>query len=145
MLALKPLDRSILALLQQNARMSFAEIGNQVGLSAPAVKRRVDRLQADGVILGFTTVVDQAAVGQQLEAFVECFGQAETDVETWRRVLAEPPEVVGAYTVAGEADALVRVRCESAAHLEDTLERLRKGGTVVRTRTSVVLTVVTER
>ena len=56
-------DRKIVALLRQNARRSFQDIGGKVGLSAPAVKRRVDRLQSEGVIRGYTAVVDPHAYG----------------------------------------------------------------------------------
>src|SRR4051794_15908432 len=65
------LDQRIVALLVENGRATFAEIGEAVGLSAPAAKRRVDRLVADGVITGFAAQVDPAAVGTTMEAFIE--------------------------------------------------------------------------
>jgi DNA-binding Lrp family transcriptional regulator len=67
------LDRGILDLLRQNARAGYGDIGSVVGLSASAVKRRVDRLVADGVIRGFTIQVDPAADGMSTEAYVELF------------------------------------------------------------------------
>jgi DNA-binding Lrp family transcriptional regulator len=64
------IDRRIVALLRENARRSFKDIGEDVNLSAPAVKRRVDRLEDDGVIRGYTAIVDPAAFGWHAEAFV---------------------------------------------------------------------------
>jgi DNA-binding Lrp family transcriptional regulator len=66
-------DTQILALLRENARRSYGDIGEQVALSPPAVKRRVDRLRETGALVGFTTVVDEAAMGASTEALVELF------------------------------------------------------------------------
>ena len=65
------IDGQIVRLLQQNARRTYGSIGQEVGLSAPAVKRRVDRLEATGVIRGYTALVDHAYLGQAVEAFAE--------------------------------------------------------------------------
>ena len=70
---LRDLDRKILALLQQEGRRSFADIGREVGLSTPAVKRRVDRLEAAGVIRGYTAVVDASTLGFGFEAIAEIY------------------------------------------------------------------------
>ena len=66
-------DEHILAELTEHARATFAEIGQKVNLSAPAVKRRVDRMVDNGVIKGFTTVIDRNALGWSTEAFVQVF------------------------------------------------------------------------
>lgn len=67
------LDRQIVTALTANARSSFAEIGAAVGLSATAVKRRVDRLRETGVITGFTATVKPSALGWRTEAYVEVY------------------------------------------------------------------------
>ncbi|MFD0784359.1 Lrp/AsnC family transcriptional regulator, partial [Micromonospora azadirachtae] len=103
-------DQRIIALLVADARASYADIGLRVSLSAPAVKRRVDRLRATGVIRGFTAVVDPAAVGWTTEAFVELFCAGRTTPAQIGAAARRHPEVVGAYTVSGEADALVHLR-----------------------------------
>ena len=64
-------DQRIVALLRENARRSFQDIGEHVHLSAPAIKRRIDRLEAVGVIRGYTAVVDPTAFGWHAEAFVD--------------------------------------------------------------------------
>lgn len=132
-------DQRIIASLVADARASYAEIGNRVSLSAPAVKRRVDRLRAAGVIKGFTAVVDPAAVGWTTEAFVELFCSGRTTPAQIAVAARRHPEVVGAYTVSGEADALVHLRAADISHLEQALERLRAEPFVTSTRSMIVL------
>lgn len=132
-------DQRIIALLVTDARASYAEIGAVVSLSAPAVKRRVDRLRAGGIIKGFTAVIDPAAVGWTTEAFVELFCTGKTTPAQIAVAARRHPEVVGAYTVSGEADALVHLRAADIAHLEQALERLRAESFVTSTRSMIVL------
>jgi DNA-binding Lrp family transcriptional regulator len=103
---LDAIDRKIVALLQKSAKRTFADIGLDVGLSATAVKRRVDRLG---------------------------------------RSLAKVDEIVSAFTVSGEADAVIRVRVDSIDHLERLVERLRRDPNIVRTRTLIVLSTLLDR
>src|SRR2546430_17582523 len=131
--------RRIVALLSGDARASYAEMGAEVSLSAPAVKRRVDRLRANGVIKGFTAVLDPAAIGWTTEAFVELFCTGKTTPAQIKAATRRHPEGVGAYTVSGEADALVHLRAADMAHLEQALERLRPGSFVTSTRSMIVL------
>jgi DNA-binding Lrp family transcriptional regulator len=119
--------------------LSLAEIGERVNLSSPAVKRRVDRLRATGVITGFTARVDPAALGQDTEAFVELHCAANTSPSALRDKLLREPEVVAAWTVSGEADALLHVRTADVTHLEATLERIRAHPDIARTKTTIVL------
>jgi len=134
-----PVDQRIVALLVADARASYADIGAKVSLSAPAVKRRVDRLRAAGVIRGFTAVIDPAAVGWTTEAFVELYCTGRTTPAQITVATKRHPEVIGAYTVSGQADALVHLRAADIAHLEQALERLRAEPFVTSTRSMVVL------
>jgi len=133
------IDQQIVALLREDARRSFQSIGSRVALSAPAVKRRVDRLRATGVITGFTAIVDPAALGQRTEAFVEIHCVANMSPSALRETLAAEPQIVAAYTVTGEADALAQVRATDVAHLEAALERIRTNPGIARTKTIIVL------
>lgn len=132
-------DQRIIASLLSDARSSYAEIGAVVSLSAPAVKRRIDRLRAAGVIRGFTALVDPAALGWTTEAFIELFCTGRTTPAQIAAATRRYPEVVGAYTVSGEADALVHLRAADIAHLEQALERLRAESFVTSTRSMIVL------
>lgn len=145
MLRLDELDRQIVALLSEDARRSYREIGGRVGLSAPAVKRRVDRLQDEGVIEGFTAVVDPQALGWTVEVFIDLFCEGRTPPDRIRVSMSRHPEVVAAYTVTGEADALLHVRAADTAHLEAALERIRSESFVTQTRSTLVLSRLIER
>jgi len=139
-----PIDQRIVALLVADARASYAEIGSRVALSAPAVKRRVDRLRSIGVIKGFTAVIDPAAVGWTTEAFVELYCTGRTTPAQLAVATRRHPEVIGAYTVSGEADALVHLRAADIGHLEQALERLRAEPFVTSTRSMIVLSRLVE-
>jgi DNA-binding Lrp family transcriptional regulator len=138
-LQLDETDQRIIAALTADARTSFADIGQLVSLSAPAVKRRVDRLRATGVIKGFTTIVEPAAVGWTTEAFVELFCTGRTTPAQIAAAVRRHPEVVGAYTVSGQADALVHLRAADIRHLEQVLERLRSEPFVTSSHSKIVL------
>lgn len=133
------LDERIVAALSADARTSFAVIGTEIGLSATAVKRRVDRLRADGVIRKFTVQLDPDALGQTTEAFVEVYCRERTSPADILAAVRKLPEVVAAYTVTGDPDALVHLRTSSMRHLEEALERLRREPGVLRSRSTVVL------
>jgi DNA-binding Lrp family transcriptional regulator len=144
-LRMDAVDQRIIALLVGDARASYAEIGAAVSLSAPAVKRRVDRLRAAGVIKGFTAVIEPSAVGWTTEAFVELYCTGRTTPAQITVATRRHPEVVGAYTVSGQADALVHLRAADIAHLEQVLERLRAEPFVTSTRSMVVLSRLVEK
>jgi DNA-binding Lrp family transcriptional regulator len=138
-LRLDDLDHTILAHLVENSRESFAALGEQVGLSTAATKRRVDRLRRDGVIRRFTTEVEPAALGWSIEAFVELYCEGRVPPNRMRDLVTKIPEVVEAYTVTGEADGLLRVRASDTSHFEAVLGIIRNHPGVTRTRSSLVL------
>jgi DNA-binding Lrp family transcriptional regulator len=139
------IDRKIVALLRENARRSFKDIGNHVHLTAPAVKRRVDRLERDGVIRGYTATVDPRAFGWHSEAFVDLFCEGHMPGEAIKRAVQHEPGVVSAHTVAGEASAILHVMAADTQDLESALERIRATDGVTRTVTEVVLSTLVER
>jgi DNA-binding Lrp family transcriptional regulator len=145
MLRIDELDRQIIALLSEDARLSFRALGTQVGLSAPAVKRRVDRLTAAGAITRFTITVDPRILGWNVQAFIELFCAPRTPAMQIRQALANHPEVISAYTITGDADALLHLQVTDAGHLEDALERIRAEPMVSQTRSVVVLSRLLDR
>lgn len=142
---LDDLDQAILRVLARDARATYAQVGQQVALSAPAVKRRVDRLRERGVVRGFTVRLDPAALGWHTEAFVELFCQGSTSPATLRAAVERYPEVVSASTVTGDVDVIVQVRARDMRHLEEVVERLAAEPFVVRTRSTVVLSALVRR
>jgi DNA-binding Lrp family transcriptional regulator len=139
------IDHQILALLRENARRSFQDIGGRVSLSAPAVKRRVDRLEQAGVIRGYVAIVDPSTVGWPVLAIVSLYCEGRMAASDVRAGLEPRAEVMSAYTVAGESAAVAILRARDTMHLEQTLERIREIPGVVRTQTQMVLSTLLER
>ncbi len=138
-------DQRIVALLRENARRSFQDIGEHVHLSAPAIKRRIDRLEAVGVIRGYTAVVDPTAFGWHAEAFVDLYCEGRMPADSIKQAVEGEPGVVSAHTVAGEASALLHVQARDTQDLELCLERIRATDGITRTVTEVVLSTLFER
>ena len=139
------IDRKILAFLIEDGRRTYDDIARRVALSAPAVKRRVDRLLARGALQGFTAVVDHNALGDHTEALIELFYAPGTLLDAVTDTLRRHPEVVEAWSVTGEADAIARVRTQNNADLERLIMDLQRDGHVVRTRSQVVMSRLVSR
>ncbi|MEU5623355.1 Lrp/AsnC family transcriptional regulator [Streptomyces tendae] len=133
------LDRKIVTALMENARMSFAEIGAEIGLSSTAVKRRVDRLRETDVITGFTATVRPSALGWRTEAYVEVYCEGAAPPRRLAEVVRGYPEITAAMTVTGGADALLHVRARDVEHFEEVLERIRAEPFIRKTISVMVL------
>lgn len=142
---LDEIDGKILACLGRNGRATFQEIGAEVNLSAPAAKRRVDRLVATGAIQGFTAVLDPAAIGWRTEAYVQVFCRGTVAPELLASAWEDIPEVVSAATVTGAPDAILRVVATDVQHLERALERIRRSANVDHSESTIVLSRLIER
>lgn len=118
-------DLEILRALQASGRATMAEIGHGVGLSASAVTRRVERLEADGVIRGYMALIQPARVGLAVTAFVTVTltRQAEELIETFERAIVSFPEVAEVHLMAGTTDYLLRVVTADLASYERFLKR----------------------
>jgi Lrp/AsnC family leucine-responsive transcriptional regulator len=136
-------DRKILALLVEDGRRTLDDVGGHVGLSPSAVKRRLDRLRARGALRGFTAVVDHAALGGSTEALIELFFAPGVLLDEVAETLRDRPEVVEAWSVTGDPDAIARVRTRDNADLERLIRDLQRDGRVVRTRSQVILSALT--
>ena len=132
-------DRKILDLLARDARQSASEIGRRVDLSPAAAKRRIDRLEEIGVITGYRASIDYSKLGAQIEAFVELRFVGSTEVDDIEETVAGIPEVVEAFTTAGDPDALVRLRVQDLDDLKHAVDRIRRTGRVTGTKTLIVL------
>ena len=139
------LDQDIIALLVEDARRSYAELGERVGLSASAVKRRIDRLRATGAITGFTARLDPEALGWSVEGYVELYCAHSTAPDTIRTAVDRFPEVIDASTVSGDADALLRIVAADMRHFERVLEQIGAQPFVARTKSVLVLSPLLRR
>ena len=135
---LDPKDWQLLELLQSDARSGYAELGRQVGLSAPATAERIKRLEDAGVIRNYRAEIDPCKLGYAIEAVVRlrCDGSVCSRVG---RTLAAIPEVLDYRRLAGEDSGSLRVIAMSVAHLEAVLDRILKVHSSISTTTLVVL------
>jgi DNA-binding Lrp family transcriptional regulator len=136
---LDELDDAILAQLLADGRRSATEVGRRVGLSPAAAKRRIDRLERIGVITGYRAIVDHARLGATIEAFSELRFDGMTQVADIDRSFAHLPELVESFTIAGDPDALVRLRVRDLDHLKQVIDTIRRAGRVTGTKTLIVL------
>lgn len=124
------IDRRILQCLQENARISNADLAQAVGLSASACSRRVRDLETAGVIQRYTALVDPVAVGMPVSVFINVTlgKQVEQDLEVFEAAVAGLPEVMECYLMTGDSDYLLRVVASDVAafrrFLMDDLTRI---------------------
>jgi Lrp/AsnC family leucine-responsive transcriptional regulator len=137
------IDRKILALLERDARLTYAEIGADVGLAASSVHDRVRKLEKAGVIKGYRAEIDLASVGVPITAFVSIALRPSSPNEVPSRV-AEFDLVEACYSVAGDNSYVLLVRAPSTRDLEELLDALRAKLQVI-TRSTVVLSTPYER
>ncbi|HUL85169.1 MAG TPA: Lrp/AsnC family transcriptional regulator [Actinomycetota bacterium] len=133
-------DLAIVSALQEDARATYADVAQRVGLSASAVHDRVRKLEHAGVIKGYRAVVDPEGIGLLVTALIAATPLDPRQPDDLPERLADLPEVEDCYSVAGEASYILKVRTRTTGELEDLIRRLReKAG--VATRTTVVLSV----
>jgi len=132
-------DLEIIELLRHDARRTFADIAERVALSAPAVKRRVDRLEREGFITGYTVRVDHGKLGRPLQAFTELRFAGNSTVDEIAGIAGDIPEVQTIFTTAGDPDALAWIRVRDVEDLKRVIDLLRRSGRVTGTKTLMVL------
>jgi Lrp/AsnC family transcriptional regulator, leucine-responsive regulatory protein len=137
---MEKLDRQILSLLARDGRMSYTDIGKATGLSTSAAQQRVRKLEQRGVITGYRAMFSPEALGLMLTAFVEVKPFFAEQPDDTPELLSDIEQIVSCYSVAGEANYLLKVQVGSAAELEDLLAVIRSKGRV-STHTTVVLSV----
>jgi Lrp/AsnC family leucine-responsive transcriptional regulator len=140
-----PVNRTLLSLLKENARATYAEIGKRAHLSAPAVYERIRRLESAGVIQKHTVTIDPTAVGLPFCAFIRIGTSGDHGCEMIVASLAKNPEIEECHSIAGEDTVLVKARTPSPMDLEYLLKRIRSIPGIVTTVTTVVLLTHFER
>jgi Lrp/AsnC family leucine-responsive transcriptional regulator len=141
---LTTLDSKAVQLLMHNGRATWADLAQQLGLSAPAAADRVHRLEARGIIRGYAALVDPEGAGYPLAAFVAVALDRPDRRNAFLKRIAALPEVAECHHVAGDDDYLLKVRCRSTRDLDRLLVESLKTIPGVRTRTTVVLATAKE-
>lgn len=142
------IDRRIILRLQEDARLSNAALAEEVGLTVSTVHERVKKLERKGIIKGYVAVVDAAALGKPITAFIRLTVGAQADyVESKNKIeavcLAEP-DVLECHGLAGEDCYILKVRVAGPQALERLIERLRSQASISRSITSIALSTFKE-
>ena len=143
-MALDDVDRKILSLLKQEARLAFADIGKKVHLSAPAVHARVKKLENLGVISRYTIDINPDSVDASLCAFIRISKSKSTCAEMAKE-FAKIPQIEECHSVAGEDCLMIKLRARSTLELSKLIDRIREIEGIDRTLTVVVLETHFER
>ena len=126
--SLDAVDRNILDHLQRDGRISNVDLAREIGLSPSACLRRMRDLEASGVIDRYAAILNQAAAGFGLSVFVQVTLKRQAAIEAFERSVADRPEVMECYLMAGDADYLLRVVVADVAayqrFLKDHLARI---------------------
>jgi Lrp/AsnC family leucine-responsive transcriptional regulator len=132
------IDRDILSVLQSNARLSFKELAERVGLSANAVADRMRKLSESGVIRAFRAEIDPAAVGLTLSALIEVKMEPDTTADAFEARAQSVPGVLRAMVTTGRYDWVLEVAAKDQLDLQRIIEALRTGGLVRDTYSRIV-------
>jgi Lrp/AsnC family leucine-responsive transcriptional regulator len=133
-------DRKILELLRDDGRRTVREIARLVRLTPAPVRRRIDRLEATGVITSYTAVLNHAKMGPALEAVTELGFAGDVDIDHIAAFARTLPEIDEILVLAGDPDALVRIRVDNVDHLQRVVNQLRSSANgVIGTKTLIIL------
>jgi Lrp/AsnC family leucine-responsive transcriptional regulator len=136
---LDSVDRHILSLLQENCKLPLARIGERVGLSAPSVAERIDKLEKGGVIRGYTAVLDARKLGKDITAFIGVFVDHPKLIGKFEKEIDRFESVQECHHVTGQHTLLLKVKVENTSALEELIRKIRFIEGVSRTETLVVL------
>ena len=133
-------DLAIVAALQEDARATYSDVAGRIGMSQSAVHDRVRKLESAGVIRGYRAVVAPEALGLFVTALVAATPLDPSQPDDLPERVRGFPEVEDCFSVAGEANYILKVRVRTTTHLEELIRRLRERGGV-QTRTTIVLSI----
>lgn len=133
------IDHQLVDLLRTNARLSYAELARQVGLSAPAVHERVGKLEASGILRGYHADAAPQALGFGVTAIIGVVQDNTGDIDGVLDTLEKMDEIEACYFMAGEESFLLMARLGTIAELEQLIVRINRTPGVSRTRTAVAL------
>lgn len=144
-LGLDATDVAILQALQQDCKSPLARIGEAVGLSAPSVSERIEKLEQNGVIRGYSAVLGSRELGLDVTAFIGVVVETPDSLGEFERTVTAIEGVLECHHVTGHHTILLKVKAATTSALEKLISQIRGLGGVVRTETTVVLSTHTER
>ena len=136
---MKDTDRVICRLLEQNARISFSEIADTVGLSVTSVSEHIKKLEESGTIQGYFTKINPAALDLDITVFVFVRVESSAHYPTFIAQCRKTTEILECHALTGDASHLLKIRVQNTAALEKLLSRIQQWPGVQRTLTNLVL------
>ena len=133
------IDYRILACLKENSRENATNIGAKINLSTSAVIERIKKLESSGLIEGYTTIINQSALGREIMAFIYVSIEHPKYNENFIRSVKENSSIAECHYIAGDFDFILKVITQTGKSLEGVLNYIKAIGGVSLTRTSVVL------
>jgi Lrp/AsnC family transcriptional regulator for asnA, asnC and gidA len=136
---LDDLDRKILALLMENAKRPYTEMGAKLFVSGGTIHVRMNKMIAAGVVSGTSLQVDHTRIGYDITAFLGVFLKSSGEYGNATAYLEGIPEIVSAHYLTGNYSIFLKVVCRDTNHLRDTLARIQAYGGIQRTETFISL------
>ena len=135
------IDEQILEILTRDARIPLARIGEEVGLSRPAVTERIKKLEQAGFIKGYSAILDPISLGQNITAFISAKHLGVVDEKTQQALgeLAKRKEILEVHSLAGEDCYFIKVQVADIATLNEIVNSLKKPPLSMSTKTTIVL------
>lgn len=144
-MTLDEIDLKILELLQEDGRQSHTAIGKATDLTGPAVYARIQRMERDGIIKGYSVLLDAEKIGRPLAAFVRVGTLASADIDSpFEQFVLNEPQILECHDVDGEDSYILKVRTSTPKALRDLLAKIRAIPGVTRTITSISLITIKE-
>lgn len=136
------LDKGILTCLIENGRMTVSEVARRVNLSVPAISERIRKLEQNGVISGYSAILDPESLGRSLTAIMLVSLERPRYTDGFVKQIRNEPEVLECHYLAGDFDYSLKIVTAGTESLEKLLTRIKSVQGVQKTRTSVVLSTV---
>src|SRR5262245_12962260 len=121
-------DRHILSVLQENCKLPLVKIGERVGLSAPSVAERIDKLEKSGVIRGYTAILDGRKLGKDITAFIGVFIDHPKLIGKFEKEIDHLEDVQECHHVTGQHTVLLKVKVNNTSGLEEWIRKIRSIG-----------------
>jgi Lrp/AsnC family leucine-responsive transcriptional regulator len=133
------IDLKIIESMGENGRIRLSELAEVVGLSIPSVSERLDKLQKNGIVKGFTMDVDERQLGFDIQTFVRVRVDSSKHYKSFMEHVMKEDEIMECYSVTGEGSHILRVMTHNTGSLEKFLSRIQSWPGVMSTNTSFVL------
>lgn len=138
------LDIKIIEQLMAQARTSWVDLGNLLGLSAPATADRVHKLEEAGVITGYSALINPDEVGCGLAAFIAVTLDKPEHRKNFLELVKASPKILECHHIAGNEDYIIKVRCADTRALEKLISNELKALPGIKTRTTIILSTMKE-